>query len=185
MSTIKKIPITIISTALFIILPFVVLTLLTSRTSILFDIRSFVVQSGSMEPVFPVGSMVYAQKQAAYNVGDVITFEADAKRNITHRITAKTTKDNKVLYTTKGDANNVPDSAPVPQETIIGRVFFFAPHIGQLANHLKSPLYFIGLIIVPSLLFIFLELWEIKKEIVRSTEKRVLERLRNQQLQKA
>lgn len=180
MTTIKKIPITIISTILFIILPFIVLTLITSRTSLLFNIRSFVVLSGSMQPVFQVGSMVYAMPQSEYKIGDAVTFTNSAGENVTHRIIETSKKYNQTIFTTKGDANNTPDQNPVAKDKIIGKVFFFVPYIGLLINLLKSPLYFVGLIIIPSIIFICLELWTIKNEIVKITEKRILEKIQKQ-----
>lgn len=180
MIIIKKIPITIISTLLFIVLPFIVLTLLTSRTSLLFNIRSFVVLSGSMQPILPVGSMVYSMPQPGYKIGDIITFTNKTGENVTHRIAQVNKKNKQTAYTTKGDANKITDQTPVTKDKIIGKVFFFVPYMGLLVNYLKSPLYFIGLIIIPSIIFICLELWTIKNEIVKMTEKRVLERISKQ-----
>lgn len=179
MNIIKKIPTTIIGTALAIIFPFIVLTLITSKTSALFDIRSFVVLSGSMEPTFPTGSIVYSQKKSAYDVGDVITFKTTGDQNITHRIYSIEKKNSETTYITRGDANNNIDTNPVISSHVIGKVFFFVPYLGKLVNLLKSPMYFLGIIIVPSIVFIAIELWAIKKEIVRSTERRVLESLQN------
>ncbi len=180
MNILKKIPITIISTLLFIVLPFIVVTLITSRTSLIFDIRSFVVLSGSMQPIFPVGSMVYGVPQSEYKAGDIITFTNKAGENVTHRITTINKKNNQITFTTKGDANNTSDQTPVTKDKIIGKIFFFVPYIGLLVNLLKSPLYFIGLIIIPSIIFIAIELRTIKNEIVKITEKRVLERVNKQ-----
>lgn len=179
MNILKKIPITIISTLLFIVLPFIVATLITSRTSILFNIQSFVVLSGSMQPLFPVGSMVYSMPQPEYKVGDIITFKNQTNDNVTHRITSISKKNNQTIFTTKGDANKVEDQTPVTKDKITGKIFFFVPYIGLLINYLKTPVYFIGLIIVPSIIFICLELLAIKNEIVKITEKRMLEKVRN------
>lgn len=181
MNLLKKIPITIITTLLFIILPFIVLTFITSRTSYLYNIRSFVVLSGSMQPLFPVGSMVYAMPQLNYKIGDIITFKNIAGVNVTHRISKIDKHNYQTIFITKGDANNVIDQTPVAKNKIIGKVFFFVPYIGLLVNYLKNPLYFIGLIIVPSVIFIIFELWTIKNEIIKNTEKRILERIANQQ----
>jgi signal peptidase I len=176
----KKIPLTIITTILIIVFPFVVLTLISSRTSALFDTRSFIVQSGSMQPLFPVGSTVYAQQRSTYSVGEIITFLNDEKKNITHRIVATEQKDNQTFYITKGDANKTVDSAVVAKNQIIGKVFFYVPYLGIVTTYLKSPLYFIGFIVVPGLIFIGIELWNIKNEIVRMTEKRIRKELLSQ-----
>jgi signal peptidase I len=179
MNLLKKIPLTIITTILVIVFPFVVLTLISSRTPAVMGIRSFIVQSGSMQPLFPVGSMVYAQQKSTYNEGEIITFINDQNKNITHRIVAKEKKDNKTVYVTKGDANNTVDNSVAAEDKIIGKVFFYVPYMGIVTNLLKSPLYFVGFIIVPGLVFIAIELWSIKNEIVRNTEKRIREELLN------
>lgn len=177
MNTLKKIPLTIIYTLLFILIPFLVLTFLTSNTNLIFNTRSFVVMSGSMQPLLPVGSMVYSMPQSAYKVGDIITFKDSNNNNITHRVTKINKEKNKIAYITRGDANNTIDSQPVAPNQVTGRVFFFFPYIGLLVNQLKNPTYFFAFIITPSIIFIILELFNIKNEIVKSTEKRILEKL--------
>lgn len=180
MNIYKKIPTTIISTILFIVLPIIVLTFLTSRTNLFFNIRSFVVLSGSMQPALPVGSMVYAIPQTEYQKNDIITFKTKSADNITHRIVKINQKNNQTTFTTQGDANNTTDQTPVAKEQIIGKVVIYVPYVGLLANSLKTPMYFVVLIILPSFIFIAIELLAIKNEIIKMTEKKVLERLSKQ-----
>ncbi len=171
---------TIFSSALFIFLPFIILTFFTSRTDLFFHIRSFVVLSGSMQPVFPVGSMVYAIPQTQYYKNDIITFRTKSGDNVTHRIIKINKQDGMTSFTTQGDANNTIDKIFVTGDQIIGKVVIFVPYMGLLANNLKTPIYFVALIIIPSIIFIALELLAIKNEIVKLTEKRILERLNKQ-----
>lgn len=180
MKLLKNIFITFITTTLFIIFPFIVFTLITSKTTVLGNIRSFVVLSGSMQPLFPVGSVVYSQKSSQYNKGDIITYSNKADEFVTHRIVGMKTTNNKTTYITQGDTNKIPDSIPVSQEKITGKVFFFMPHLGILIIKLKSPIYFISFLIIPAIIFIGIELWNIKREIEKNTEKRILERLHKQ-----
>ncbi|MBI2034687.1 MAG: signal peptidase I, partial [Candidatus Levybacteria bacterium] len=163
---------TALQTFLFILLPFFVFTLITSKTPIT-GIQSFVVLSGSMSPKFPTGSIVYAKSVSTYSKYDVITFKNKSGQIVTHRIT-KILKDNsKFVYQTKGDANNVMDKAFVPQEDVLGKIVFFVPHIGYIAGFFKTPLGMSAFIIFPATMFIVFELWQIKKEIEKQTEKRV------------
>lgn len=172
MNIVKKIPLTIISTLLVILLPFVVLTLVTSKTAVV-NIRSFVVLSGSMQPLLQVGSVVYAQRQAAYALGDVISFTNDGNQTVTHRIVGM--KDNS--YITQGDANNSMDSGFISKNKVIGKVFFYVPYLGYAITQLKSPIAFVAAVIIPTILFILFELRNIKIEIEKETEKKILKRL--------
>src|SRR5205809_708993 len=90
---------------LFVILPVVLFTLIASRTGIVGGIRSFVILSGSMTPVLPVGSVVYTQKALGYREGDVIAFRR-GDITVTHRVHAVVQKNNSTVFKTKGDANN-------------------------------------------------------------------------------
>ena len=98
-------------------------------------IRLFVVQSGSMEPIFKIGSMVLIAPKKEYQVGDAITFLVDpAKTNlklanatITHRITKIGNDQGRINYQTKGDANNAADKDMVSHNAVLGKVIFFIP----------------------------------------------------------
>lgn len=64
-----------------------------------------VVLSGSMEPTFHVGSVIYYKEAefADINVGDAITLRAGEDGMVTHRVTEKSELSQ--TFTTKGDAN--------------------------------------------------------------------------------
>jgi len=166
---------------LFIVLPFVIITLLTSQTDLIRGYKSYVVVSGSMEPHLPVGSIVYTQKSADYQKGDVISFKNVKDQTVTHRIVAIVKKDTALhtasQYKTKGDANNVADTDAVPATNVLGKVFFQVPYVGRAIAFIKTPLGFILIIILPAALFILSELWNIKKEIEKEVEKKVLARV--------
>lgn len=166
---------------LFITLLSAVFTFFTSKTSIFASIRSMVVLTGSMEPTFPVGSVVYIKPQIAYAIGDSITFKNTANQHVTHRIVDFTYTEKGTAYTTKGDANTTPDKILVASDAIAGKVFFSIPFIGKLIAFLNSPAGFLAFIITPTLLVIGMELWNIKKEIEKSVEKRMMEKLQQQE----
>ena len=171
----------------------VVLTLITSKTDVLGGIRSFVVLTGSMEPVLPVGSIVFTQKnpgyqgdavvspikddQARYGAGDVIAFDQGG-RTVTHRIVGTEDTKDQVNYRTRGDANNTNDGDLVTQQKVIGKQFFSVPYVGKFVVFLKTIPGFVVLIVIPGVLYIGFELWHIKKEIEKQTEKKVLSRMR-------
>lgn len=98
-----------------------------------------VVLSGSMEPTFPVGSIVYyhACKFDELKAGDVVTFKAENSL-VTHRIVVV----NGISRTvnTKGDNNPSEDPVPVEEDEIAGKTTDFAiPYAGYFVTYGKKP----------------------------------------------
>jgi len=156
----------------FVLLPIVVFTLVTSKTSLLGGFRSFVVLTGSMQPTISAGSLLYTQSQPSYQKGDIIAFQ---KENVvvTHRIVEATSSG----FITKGDANNAPDTEPVQQASILGKSVLAIPYVGQFILFLKTLPGFLIFIILPALIFIALEFKTIKKELEKDIEKKILKKL--------
>jgi signal peptidase len=159
------------------VLPLAVFTLLTSKSALIAGIRSMVVLSGSMEPHFQTGSVVYVQPAKSYSAGDVVTFNTERGMTVTHRIVDEKLADNGMMYTTKGDANNAADTESVAQSQITGKALFSVPYLGYAVNFLKTPKGFLLSIILPTLVFIGFELWAIKKEIEKNVEQKVMARM--------
>lgn len=101
--------------------------------------RPVVVLSGSMEPTYHVGSIIY-YKQAAFsdiNVGDAITFKAGEDGMVTHRVTEKSELSQ--TFTTKGDANQTEDPNPVDYGDVIGKVWKVSiPYAGYFVSYGKN-----------------------------------------------
>ncbi len=157
---------------IFLIIPAILFTLITSRTNFILGIRSFDVLTGSMEPKIPVGSIVFTMEKKVYQVGDVVTF----KRNnitVTHRIVG--VKNNQ--FQTKGDANKAFDPQLVNRSDVIGVDIFILPYLGKLTSFIKTIPGFLMLIALPNLIFIGFEFWNIKEEYKKEIEKRILEKL--------
>ncbi|NLV99220.1 MAG: signal peptidase I [Clostridiaceae bacterium] len=110
----------------------------------LFGLQVFAVTSGSMEPAYQVGSLIYVKKvePAELAVGDPITFLLDEKTVATHRIVevVPDESDPSVLrYRTKGDANNTVDGGLVHYRNVIGRPVFSIPKLGYVSNFIQKP----------------------------------------------
>lgn len=163
-----------LSIAVFIMLPFVVFTLLTSQTNVFAGMKSYIIVSGSMEPAIPVGSIIYTKSQDFYSENDVIAFNKDSE-TVSHRIVNLKAIGNELYYTTKGDANKVSDSDLVARGDIVGKTFFAVPYLGKIIMSLKTPIGFASGIVLPTLVFIVIELWNIKKEIVKETERKIMD----------
>ncbi|WP_156876566.1 signal peptidase I [Microbacterium luticocti] len=92
-----------------------------------FGLRMLVITTASMGTTAPVGSLVVAQPQSEYHVGEVISFRAE-ERVVTHRIVAA----DEAGFTTKGDVNAAPDAWHVAPDAVIGAAAWIAPGLGRL-----------------------------------------------------
>ena len=73
--------------------------------------------------------------------GDIITFGSLNSDNITtHRVKEVINEEGKIKYITQGDANNVQDPSPVPEEVLIGKVVKWIPKLGSIMSWMKSNL---------------------------------------------
>jgi signal peptidase len=91
--------------------------------------KPMAILSGSMEPRFNVGGVVFINTKAKPEdviLGDVITFSIGEDTLVTHRVTQ--VGDNE--FRTKGDANNAEDLAPVPFDAMIGSAWLHIPKLG-------------------------------------------------------
>lgn len=96
------------------------------------------VLTGSMEPNYPVGSLIFVKEEDPENlkVGDVITYRLDEDTVVTHRIVEINQEEQTV--TTKGDANSDNDGSPVSYSNIVGKAHFKIPYLGFLAMNIKT-----------------------------------------------
>lgn len=106
-----------------------------------FDYDIFVVQSGSMEPHYHVGSLVYVKSEDINKLekGDVITFNIGNNVKATHRIHEVINENDNVSFITKGDSNDQPDTNPVLPDDIVGEVKFTIPYLGYLVTYIQQP----------------------------------------------
>ena len=107
-------------------------------------LQPYVVLSGSMEPTYPVGSLIYV-KSADYKqlkVGDPITFLVSEDTVATHRIIEVLPDEddpNTIRCFTQGDANDAPDGSSVHYKNIIGKPVFSIPYLGYVSNYIQAP----------------------------------------------
>jgi signal peptidase I len=126
--------------------------------------KIFTVMSGSMEPKLKVGSLIFVKPAADYNVGDIISFKS-GKNTVTHRLVEKKESDGQVTYLTKGDANNDVDPEATSKTNVVGKTFFNLPYVGYPIGYARTRTGFILLVIIPSTIIIYEELYKIKAEI--------------------
>ena len=117
----------------------------------------YVVLSGSMEPTYHVGSMIYVKdvEPADIQVGDPITFRISDGMVATHRVVA-IYEDG--TFQTQGDANDAPDGAPVTPENLVGKPVFSIPYLGYVSDWIMHPpgIYLAGTAVVVLIILMFL-----------------------------
>mgnify|MGYP002579109344 CR=1 FL=1 len=131
----------VISSILVALVVLLALLLVGAR---LFGLQVYTVLSGSMEPTYHTGSVIYVKKvdYTALRVGDPITFMVDEHTVATHRIVdiIPDDEDPTVLrFVTKGDANADADAGTVHYKNIIGTPVFTIPYLGFVANYIQHP----------------------------------------------
>lgn len=152
MGKVIKVIMSIQQTVLIILGILVILAFVAPR---IFGIHPFVVLSGSMEDEIKTGSVAYADTKAKVEdvkVGDVIVFNA-GKSKVTHRVIAINENN---TFTTKGDANETEDLAPVKFEDFGGKTMFSIPYLGYAAQSLQSRTAIFVVLVIVGLNIIYL-----------------------------
>lgn len=101
--------------------------------------RVFTVVSGSMEPTYNIGDLIYVKSvdPSSVEVGDPITFVLNEELVVaTHRVVA-IDNENQCFYT-KGDANETIDE-PVHFNNVIGVPRFSIPWLGYVSDYVQHP----------------------------------------------
>lgn len=107
-------------------------------------LQVFSVLSGSMEPIYHTGALIYVKKVDPYTIqaGQPITFMLDEDTIATHRVVAVVPdeKDPSVIrFRTKGDANAAEDGGLVHYKNVLGTPVFSIPYLGYVANYIQHP----------------------------------------------
>lgn len=107
-------------------------------------LQVFTVLSGSMEPTYHTGSLIYVKKVDPYTIkeGQPITFMLDENTIATHRVVeiVPDEEDASVIrFRTKGDANDAVDGSLVHYKNVIGTPVFTIPYLGYVADYIQHP----------------------------------------------
>ncbi len=119
-----------------------------------------VVLSGSMSPVINTGDLIVdngvsADSATKLHAGQIITFydQPGSRLVFTHRIVRVVHQRGRVLYETKGDANNAPDGTLRPASSVIGTYAGRMPRGGYFLRNLHRPTV-LGLLLLSPLLWL-------------------------------
>lgn len=152
MQTIKKVW-GIVSWVLVCVVVLAAVFLMGSR---LLGYRVFNIVSGSMEPVYHVGDLIYVQEVDPNTIqpGDVITFVLNEDLVVaTHRVVRIDAE--KQRFYTKGDANETEDGGSVHFKNLIGVPRFNIPGLGHVSDFIqKAPGLYITIAAVAVLLLL-------------------------------
>ena len=130
-----------ITSVLVALIVIVALMLVGAR---LIGLQVFTVLSGSMEPTYHVGSLIYVKDVDPFELesGEVITFMLDENTVATHRIVEVVPDeedDSVVRFRTKGDANENVDGSLVHYKNVIGSPVFTIPYLGYAVSYIQNP----------------------------------------------
>ena len=131
----------------------------------LLGIRSYIVLTGSMSPVFEAGSYIIVKEKSVEDIkaGDILTYEAgDAV--LTHRVIEVIKEGNDYSFITQGDANNTPDKNPVAQDKVLGTAVFWVNRLGLVLMTLRQPKVMAGVFILLCFIVLAPELYGIIRE---------------------
>lgn len=127
----------ITSTAIVVLMVVLAVLLMGSR---LLGYKVYTVLSGSMEPTYSTGDLLYVKKVDVntIRVGDPITFVLNENLVVaTHRV-VRIDAANSHFYT-KGDANEIEDAEPVHFKNVIGVPQFSVPKLGYVSDYVQNP----------------------------------------------
>ena len=135
------------------------------------------VASGSMRPALETGDLVIIQGVPATSIhqGDIIAFESPpeyGRENATriwpftlytvHRVVKiQSSANGTILFTTKGDDNEIIDPRPVPDHRVQGNVIYRIPYLGYFV---LDPTITIAVVII---VMIIIFIWPEKKRRFR------------------
>lgn len=124
-----------------------------AKTPSFFGIKTYTIISGSMEPEIKIGDIVIVKesKQEDLQKGDIISFR-QGQSVVTHRIIETEKTENGVLYTTKGDNNNVEDKTKISIDLIEGKVIGHILYLGKISRLLQGK---ISVIIIAFMVYIY------------------------------
>ena len=136
MTTLKK-TWNIVSTALVVLIVLCAVFLMGSR---LMGYECYTVISGSMEPKYMVGDLIYVKEVDvnSIKVGDDITFILNEDLVVATHQVVRVDAENQRFYT-KGLANEIEDQDPVHFNNVIGVPQFSIPKLGYVSDFVQNP----------------------------------------------
>ncbi len=132
--------------------------------------QMYIVLSGSMNPAFDTGSMIFVKPTNPHEVkeGEIITFRGlgGGEQLVSHRVVTVNKTGDSITFTTKGDANDVADPNQVPGQNLVGKVALAIPYLGYFMNFAQTKQGIITLVLIPASIMLVLESYNLYKSSV-------------------
>lgn len=118
-----------------------------------FGATPYVVETGSMRPGLPPGTLVVTRPTPADEIalGDVVTYQLESGQPqvVTHRVVGlgRSQSGERILQT-QGDANDAPDADPVRAVQVRGTLWYQVPFVGKGTNLLTGTQRQVGVLLV-------------------------------------
>ncbi len=137
--------------------------------------------AGSESDSFKTGDVIYVdilteKEKASLKEGDIVTFLDNIGGEIaynSHRIIdIKVNTDGSLLYTTKGDANELKDSFVKEQSDIVARYVDKSQGIGKAILWMQSPNGFIFCVVIPGILIALYTVYVVVTSVKEFTKAR-------------
>jgi signal peptidase len=129
--------------------------------------NAHIVESGSMRPSMPPGSVMFETSVNPRNIetGDVIVFRPNDTRMeedlVTHRVVDIREGNYSLQFRTMGDANSEPDPGWTPDYRVTGKKLFSIPFLGTVISVFQSLPVILAMVGLPSAILIRKELLKI------------------------
>jgi signal peptidase len=139
-------------------------------------VDAYIVDSGSMEPTIPEGSVVYEKwnNPETLEEDDIIIFRPNSSEInediVVHRIIERREENYTPEFRTKGDANQESDPGWTPGYRVVGQQMFHVPYIGYFISATNSLFFVLALMFVPASILIYQQITKIL-ENMEDTEK--------------
>lgn len=158
---------------------FIASSRLTGGPPEVFGYQIKTVLSGSMEPGIQTGSIIAVKTggdKEKFKEYDVVTYMKNSRQFVTHRIIEVITKNDQVMYRTKGDHNDGPDTSLLLPDNIIAEYHGFTiPYAGYVIEFSRSKNGIFVFFILPGLLLICQSIVQVTRLIIREHKKNVSE----------
>lgn len=173
----KKIAKKIIDIILIILVYNIILVAISNMDKLdeinIFGYKAYAIKSDSMEPTIKNGDVIIIKKipEEKLEDGDIITFKQNAEI-ITHRISKIEEEENEKKYITKGDNNNLEDSAKITYQEIKGKKVITIPYLGKIMNILENKIVFLIILLI-ILIICFYKIQKQEKSEIRREKKKI------------
>jgi len=158
-----------------IVIVFIATSRITGEQPEVFGYQIKTVLSGSMEPGIKTGSIIAVKTggdMERFKKDDVVTYMINSHQLVTHRIVEVLWKNEQIMYRTKGDHNDGPDTSLLLPENIVAKYDgFTVPYVGYVIEFAKSRNGVFVLFILPGLLLICQSIIQVTRMIMKESNK--------------